>query len=145
MHMLKIFLETLNYVSISLGMTLTGSSYQMLGKIASAGSFPAVLLGMVLGALLCIFIADAIAEMAARFPSAPGIRTYIMRAYGAPVSLRFTYVAIAVLALVAGLEADVFSHALWPHASNLERIGIGTMLQQGIGQHNRIGQDATKT
>src|SRR3569832_1874961 len=84
MHMKKKILETLNYVSISLGMPLTGSSYPMLGKLASAGSIPAVLLGMVLGALLCIFIADAIAEMAARFPSAPGIRTYIMRAYGAP-------------------------------------------------------------
>jgi len=143
--MKKKILETLNYVSISLGMTLTGSSYPMLGKIASAGSIPAVLLGMVLGALLCIFIADAIAEMAARFPSAPGIRTYIMRAYGAPVSLRFTYVAIAVLALVAGLEADVFSHALWPHASNLERFGIGTLLLLGIGVLNGFGVEASKS
>src|SRR3569833_3526082 len=125
MHMKKKILETLNYVSISLGMTLTGSSYPMLGKIASAGSIPAVLLGMVLGALLCIFIADAIAEMAARFHSAPGIRTYIMRAYGAPVSLRFTYVAIAVLALVVGFVVVVFFFVLWLFVCFLVCFGFG--------------------
>ena len=143
--MKKKLLETINYVSISLGMTLTGSAYPMIGKISSAGSVPAVLLGLGLAALICMFIADAIAEMAARFPSAPGIRTYIMRAYGAPVSLGFTYISIAVLALVAGLEVDVFTRALWPHAGHVARFGIGTVLLLGIGLLNGFGVEASKS
>jgi amino acid transporter len=137
--------ETLHYTSISVGMALTGSAYPMLGKIASMGSLQAVMAGLALAAMLCAAISSAIAELAGRFPSAPGIRTYIMRAYGDVPSLALTYIAIVVVVLVAGMELDIFTQSLWPGAPAWQRLAIAAGILLLIGAVNIAGLETSKT
>jgi ethanolamine permease len=79
--------------------------------------------------------------MASRFPSAPGIRTYVKRAFGDPTSLFFTYLALLVFTLFAGVEIKVFMDVLWPDLSPVNRSLAAAALIIGLGYLNLSGRE----
>lgn len=121
-------LDLLEYVAVSAGMMFGASCYLVLGVIAGANSVVDIFLAIAIAATLCIAVALAVGEMASRFPSAPGIRTYLKRAFGDETSLFFTYLSLLVITLFAGIEIKVFWDALWPdtspHARALATFGL---------------------
>ncbi|HUL41855.1 MAG TPA: APC family permease [Burkholderiales bacterium] len=106
--------DLLEYVAVSAGMMFGASCYLVLGVIAGANSVRYTGLAIAIAATLCIAVALAVGEMASRFPSAPGIRTYLKRAFGDEFSLFFTYLSLLVVILFAGIEIKVFCDAWWP-------------------------------
>lgn len=110
-------LELLEYVAISAGMAVAASCYMVLGLLAGAHSLGELVFVIVAACAMCLLFALAIGEMSARLPSAPGVRTYLRRAFGDRVSLFFTYTLLLVIPLVAAVEIRVFLAALFPGAS----------------------------
>jgi len=109
--------ELLEYITVSAGMMFGASCFLVLGFIAGSNSIRDIVLAIVIAATLCLSVAYAVGEMASRFPSAPGIRTYIKCAFGDEASLFFTYLSLLVTILFAGIEMKVFWDALWPGTS----------------------------
>jgi amino acid transporter len=129
------------YVAVSAGMMFGASCYLVLGTIAGANSVRDIVLAIVIAAGLCIAVALSVGEMASRFPTAPGIRTYLKRAFSDEFSLFFTYIALLVITLFAGIELKVFCDALLPGASTHERAFGAVVLTGGLGYLNVTGRE----
>jgi len=133
--------DFLEYVAVSAGMMFGASCYLVIGTIASANPVRDIVLAITIAAGLCITVALAVAEMASRFPSAPGVRTYLKRAFGDGTSLFFTYLSLLVIMLFAGIEVKVFLDALWPEVSTSGRVLATTVLIVGLGYLNLSGRE----
>lgn len=133
--------DLLEYVAVSAGMMFGASCYLVLGVIAGANSVGDIVLAISVAAVLCITVALAVGEMASRFPSAPGIRTYLKRAFGDETSLFFTYLSLLVITLFAGIEVKVFLDALWPDTTMFSRALATTALIVGLGYLNLSGRE----
>jgi amino acid transporter len=133
--------DLLEYVAVSAGMMFGASCYLVLGVIAGANSVRDIVLAIMIAAALCIAVALAVGEMASRFPSAPGIRTYLKRAFGDATSLFFTYLSLLVITLFAGIEVKVFLDALWPGTSPHARAAATGALMLFLGYLNLTGRE----
>ncbi len=109
--------DLLHYISIASGMALAGACYSMVGQLLNHGALAQVLIGIGMAALICIVISSAVAELAARYPSMPGIRTYLRGAFGDSISLVFTYTGLLVVVLFAGLETQFLLKVFFPGIS----------------------------
>jgi len=133
--------ELLEYVAVSAGMMFGASCFLVLGFIAEANSVRNIALAITIAATLCISTALAVGEMASRFPSAPGIRTYIKCAFGDEISLFFTYLSLLVAILFAGIEIKVFWDAVLPGTSPHAR-AVATFAMIGVlGYLNVTGRE----
>ncbi len=133
--------DFLEYVAVSAGMMFGASCFLVLGLIAGSGSTSEIVLAISIAAALCVAVALAVGEMASRFPSAPGIRTYLKRAFGDATSLFFTYLALLVIVLFAGIEIKVFMDVLWPELSATHRALAAAALIVGLGYLNLSGRE----
>jgi amino acid transporter len=133
--------DLLEYVAVSAGMMFGASCYLVLGVIAGANSVLHISFAIAIAATLCIAVALAVGEMASRFPSAPGIRTYLKRAFGDEISLFFTYLSLLVITLFAGIEIRVFWDALWPGTSPHARALATFALIGVLGYLNITGRE----
>ncbi|MBA2676733.1 APC family permease [Ramlibacter sp.] len=138
-------LELLEYVAISAGMAVAASCYMVLGLLAGAHTMGELVFVIVAAGAMCLLFALAIGEMSARLPSAPGIRTYLKRAFGDRVSLFFTYVLLLVIPLVAAVEIRVFLAALFPGASLALQCAGATVLVGFLAGLNVAGRDLPRT
>ena len=102
-------LEIGYYVSVGAGLALSTTSFLLISGLFEISNYVGVFLSCILAGLVCILISFGVGEMASKFPSAPGIRTYIKHALGERVSLFCIYLYILVLVLVAGAESYVFA------------------------------------
>lgn len=137
-------LELLSYVSISAGMALAASCYTITGKITAYGNPFVIYGGFALAWIICLLTSMAISELGARFPTAPGVRTYLKNAYGDLTSLAFTYIAIFVVIFVAGIEVYVLMQIVAPGKSLLMQTPIIIALLIVITYINSIGMEAPK-
>jgi amino acid transporter len=101
--------ESIFYVSISVGMALATSSFTMVSGLFATATAPVVLSAIALAGLVCVIIALSIGELASMYPSAPGVRTYFKIAFGDRPSLILVYQYLIFVVLIAGLESFVFS------------------------------------
>ena len=101
--------ELLGYIAISAGMALAVSCYAMLGSLFQISQGAWIQLAVIIAGVFCILVSLSIAELAALYPSAPGLRTYLRAAFGDYVSLVAVFLYLAMVALVAGVEAYVMS------------------------------------
>ncbi len=138
-------LELLEYVAISAGMAVAASCYMVLGLLAGAHTMGELVFVIVAAGAMCLLFALAIGEMSARLPSAPGIRTYLKRAFGDRVSLFFTYVLLLVIPLVAAVEIRVFLAALFPGAPLALQCAGATVLVAFLAGLNVAGRDLPRT
>lgn len=104
--------DLLHYVAISAGMALAASCYTMLGGLLGIVDGPWVVLAVVLAGTFCVLVSTSVGELAAMFPSAPGIRTYLRAAFGNHFSLAVLFLYLAMVALAAGVEGTVVAGAL---------------------------------
>ena len=137
--------ELLDYVSVSAGMAVAASSYMVLGLLVRAHSLAELVLVMGAACAMCLLLALALGEMSSRFPSAPGIRTYVRRAFGERISLFFTYVLMFIIPLVAGVEIKVFLAALLPDASVALQCLVAALLVLLLAWLNLSGHDLPRT
>lgn len=101
--------EFLFYVSVGAGMALATISFTMLSGLFEVASGAWVVLGILLGGLMCGAVASSVAELASMFPSAPGIRTYLKAAFGNRPSLYLTHLYLIFLVMIAGAESYLFA------------------------------------
>lgn len=101
--------ELLFYVTVCMGTALSTSSFTvMAGMFETINGLWAVV-SVVLAGLFCILIADSIAELASRYPAAPGIRTYLKNALDKKTSLFFAYLYCLFIVLIGSVESCMFS------------------------------------
>jgi amino acid transporter len=65
--------------------------------------------GTALAATLCILASGSIAEIASRFPAAPGITTYLKVAFGESISLPMVFTYLTLVVSLAGVESYLFA------------------------------------
>lgn len=100
------------YVAVCAGMAMGTASFLII-----AGAFESLPAALVLvaiaGAMLfCMAISFPIAEMAAMFPSSPGVRTYVRQAYGDASSLFVVFLYLIFVVIAAGAEAYMFGYVV---------------------------------
>ena len=137
--------ELLGYVCVSAGMAVAASSYMVLGLIARSLDARALVLAIGAAFAMCLMLALAMGEMSSRFPSAPGIRTYVRRAFGERASLFFTYLMMLIIPLVAAVEIKVFLAALLPAASVWQQCTVACALVLLLAGLNLGGLDLPRT
>jgi amino acid transporter len=136
--------ELLGYVALSAGMAVAASSYMVLGLIVRMHDLTALVLVIGLACAMCLLLALALGEMSSRFPSAPGIRTYLRRAFGERTSLFFTYLMMLIIPLVAAVEIKVFLAALLPHAPLSLQCLVASALVAALAWLNLHGHDVPR-
>ena len=104
--------EFVFYLCVGVGMALATSVFTMISGLFEAAGAPWVVAGVLLAGAVCAIIALSIGELAAMFPSAPGIRTYLKAAFGDQPSLIVVYLYLIFVVLIAGLESFVFARVV---------------------------------
>lgn len=104
--------EFVQYLCVSAGMALAVSCFLVLDGLTRHVSGAAIAAAVVLAALACLVVAAAVAELASRYPAAPGIRTYLKQAFGDRAALALTFLYLLMLALIAGVEGVVLGRVL---------------------------------
>ncbi|MEZ4364258.1 MAG: APC family permease [Kofleriaceae bacterium] len=100
------------YISVCAGMAMGTSSFLIVAGAFEALSAGFVLLAIVAAMTFCVLISSPIAEMAAMFPSSPGVRTYVRQAYGDRVSLFVVFLYLLFVVVAAGAEAYMFGYVV---------------------------------
>jgi amino acid efflux transporter len=95
-------------LSLSVGMALATSCFGMIAGLASTTGWW-LLPAMACSLLIALAVAHAIGRLAKRFPSALGVRTYIKAAFGNTASLFFVFLYLFMIALVAGVESNLYA------------------------------------
>ncbi len=120
--------EFLEYVSASLGMALAISCYAIIGSLFQFDSGTWLITGIALACLLCLIVAGATAELAMRFPAAPGLRTYFKKAFGNEFSLFLIFIYLSIVILIASVETYAFGEILQVLEIDISRIWTGVLL-----------------
>ncbi|HEX2081794.1 MAG TPA: APC family permease [Longimicrobium sp.] len=131
--------EFLFYVSVGAGMALATISFTMLSGLFEAASGGWVVLGMVLGGVMCGVIAASVGELAGMFPSAPGIRTYLKAAFGNRPSLFLVHLYLIFLVMIAGAESYLFSLVVEQVAPGLPHMAVILVLLGSVVLVNLYG------
>ncbi|OGB25254.1 MAG: hypothetical protein A3I66_04115 [Burkholderiales bacterium RIFCSPLOWO2_02_FULL_57_36] len=98
-------------LSFAMGMAFTASCFTALGSIWQfVGTWAPVT--VLISSLFAAFIMSAVGELASRFPSAIGIRTYVKAAFGEQSALLTTLLYMALVLLVASLESVLVASIL---------------------------------
>lgn len=101
--------ELFFYVSVAAGMAMGTSSFLMLAGGLELLRAPWLVVAILVAASFCALVSTAIAKMARKFPTAPGVRTYLKAAFGDRVSLVFVHLYLVFVVLVAGAESYMFA------------------------------------
>jgi amino acid transporter len=106
---LRDFGELLFYITFGAGLAFGTSSFTMIAGLFEVVTGPWAVVSIVLAGIACVAIASSIAELASRFPSAPGIRTYLKAAFPGPASLVLVYLYLMFMVMIAAVEAYMFA------------------------------------
>lgn len=68
-----------------------------------------IVLAISIAGLLCTGVASSISELAGRFPSSSGVRSYLKMAFGNSASLFVVFMYLCLVLLVAGIDSYVFA------------------------------------
>ncbi|WP_428262075.1 APC family permease [Haliangium sp.] len=132
-------IEFAEYVAISAGMALSASCYAMVaGMFRFVAGFEAIL-AVGAAAALCMLVSSPVAELASRFPAAPGINTYLKAAFGERVSLPVVLLYIGLVAVFGGVESYVFSEVMAQLFPEVSRYLLVSCLLGGIVVINLFG------
>lgn len=101
--------ELFFYITVCVGTALSSSSFTVMAGMFETIHGIWVIISAILAGLFCVFIADSIAELSKRFPSAPGIRTYFKKALSARSSLFFVYFYFIFILIIGSVESCMFS------------------------------------
>ncbi len=102
--------ELIFYISVCIGIAINSSSFTIVAAMFEAAALPVVILATILAGLICIVIADAVSELASKFPSSPGVRTYFKRAFPEKHSLFLVYLYMVFIILAGAVESSLFAH-----------------------------------
>jgi ethanolamine permease len=137
--------ELLGYVAVSAGMALAASCYAMLGGLLGASAGPWIVLAIAIAGVLCALVSASIGELAAMFPSAPGIRTYLRAAFGNYCSLAILFLYLAMVAMAAGVEGTVVTLVLGDVAPGVPRLAVVSGLFLFVIATNLAGLEMPRT
>ncbi|MEI6950397.1 APC family permease [Paraflavisolibacter sp. H34] len=101
--------ELFFYVTVCAGTALSTSSFAVMAGMFEVIGGAWVLLCTLLAGLFCIAISDSVSELASRYPSAPGIRTFFKNAFTGKTSLFFTYFYFLFIVIIGAVECNMFS------------------------------------
>lgn len=136
---MKSFKETLFYLTVCVGVAISSSSFTIISGLNEMISGAWVLLSILTGGLLCFGIARLIGELASIFPSAPGIRTYLLRGFSNKVSLFFVFAYIIFVVMIGSIESYMFALVTQSVFPNLPVLGIILTLICAIVAINCVG------
>ena len=131
--------EFLFYVAVGAGMALATVSFTMMSGLFEVTRGGWVVLAVLLGGVMCAFIASSVAELASMFPSAPGIRTYLKAAFGNRPSLFLVHLYLIFLIMIAGVESYLFSLVVGTVAPGLPHMAVILVLLGTVVAVNLAG------
>jgi len=120
-------------------MALAASCYTMLASMFGALDVKWIVLAVIMAGTLCGVVSASIGELAAMFPSAPGIRTYLRAAFGNHFSLAMLFLYLAMVAMMAGVEGTVVTTVLANVMPGAPRVAIVLSLFLLVIATNTLG------
>lgn len=136
--------ELSSYVAASAGMALAASCYTMLGSLFGAIDGTWIVLVVVIAGGFCGLVSASIGELAAMFPSAPGIRTYLRAAFGNHFSLAVLFLYLVMVATAAGVEGTVATTVLSNVLPEAPKVAIVLALFLLVITTNALGLEAPR-
>ncbi len=101
--------ELLFYVMVGVGMAVSNTSFTVLSGMSEVVGGLWFQVAIVIGGALCFVIARQIGELAGAFPSAPGIRTYVLKGFGNRTSLFCVILYLALMVIFGSVESYMFA------------------------------------
>lgn len=109
---MKNFKEILFYISVCIGLSISTTAFAVIsGLFKNVTGFWAVIT-LLLAGTFCLVISNSVAVLASIYPTAPGIRTYLKKAFGDKVSLFFVFLYLSFIVMVGSVESYMFSVVL---------------------------------
>jgi ethanolamine permease len=139
----KTILPFLRNLSISVGMAMASSCFAMIACMAGDAGWW-LLPALTLSLLVALGIAHSVARLAKRFPSAPGVRTYLKAAFGNRVSLFFVSLYLLMIALVAGVESNLYASIVHQVVPAVEARWVLLALFAGVFAINVRGYEVSR-
>ncbi|HEY2977653.1 MAG TPA: APC family permease [Burkholderiaceae bacterium] len=136
-------LPFLRSLSISVGMALATSCFGMIAAMASTTGWW-LLLAIGLSLLIALAVAHAVGRLARRFPSALGMRTYIKAAFGNTASLFFVCVYVVMIALVAGVESNLYASIVQQVAPGVDARWVIVTVFAAVFALNVFGHEVSR-
>ena len=131
--------EILFYITVCVGVAISSSSFTIISGLNEMMSGGWILLSVLTGGILCFGVARLVAELASIYPSAPGIRTYLLRGFTNKISLFFVFVYIIFVVLIGSVESYMFALVVQSVFPNIPTIAIITTLILAVVSVNCVG------
>lgn len=130
-------------VSVSVGMAFTMSCFSVIASLLGlVGSITPI--AICLSVLLMAVVASSIGELALRFPSAIGVRTYVKSAFGNRFSLYITFLYLMLTFMVAAIESVLFGSLIKQLFFDVPTIVVALVLFAGVAWVNVRGLDFSR-
>ena len=140
---MKTTLPFLRSLSISVGMAMATSCFAMIAGMAGGAGWW-LLPSLALSLLVALGVAHAVARLAKHFPSAPGVRTYVKAAFGNRVSLFFVGLYLLMIALVAGVESNLYASIVQQVVPAVEARWVLLAIFAGVFAINARGHEVSR-
>ncbi|WP_424195194.1 APC family permease [Ampullimonas aquatilis] len=130
-------------VSVSVGMAFTMSCFSVIASLLGLiGSLTPI--SICLAVVLMAVVASSIGELALRFPSAIGVRTYVKSAFGNRFSLYITFLYLVLTFMVAAIESVLFGSLIKQLFFEVPTILVALILFAGVAWVNVRGLDFSR-
>lgn len=131
--------EFLYYLSVAVGLAIANASFAIMAQLFAVADTPVILLSTVIGAAILWLVAQTIGELASAFPTTPGVRGYLHRAFGEDVATCATYAYLCFIVLVAALESFLFAMVLKELLPQVAPVLTGSFVVLFIAAINLMG------
>lgn len=120
--------ELIFYVSICVGIAINSSSFTIVSAIFDVATLPIIITSVFLAGIFCIIISDSVSELANKFPSSPGVRTYFKKAFSKNYSLFLVYLYVIFIIIAGAVESSLFAYIYNELLPDVNPIAILTLM-----------------
>jgi amino acid transporter len=139
MELIKRNKELLFYISVSVGLAVSSLSFTVVAGLFEILTGVWIMVSVLVGGLFCWLIASCISELAGKYPSSPGVRTYLLKGLNNRLSLFFSFLYVFFVIMIGGIESYVFSivvNEVFPTMPAPATIGVLLLLILVINLYN---------
>lgn len=131
--------EVLFYLTVCVGVAISSTSFTIIAGLNEMMSGGWILLSILVGGALCFGVARLLSELASIYPSAPGIRTYLLRGFTNKISLFFVFVYIIFVVFIGSVESYMFALVVQSVFPSIPIIATMLILIAAIVSVNCVG------
>jgi amino acid transporter len=127
------------YVAIATGMAMAASSFSMLAAMFGVVGARGVVAAILVGGALTVVVAAAIGGLASLYPSAPGLATYLKKAFGSRLAMTASILYLSLVVCIIGAEGAALAEVVRPFVPAAVPVAAGPCVLVAVIACNMLG------